>query len=302
MKKVSVIVTTFNAEKTIIPTLKSILDQEGIGELFEVELIVVDDCSTDHTLKVLQGIPARVMTTPENTGGPNIGRNMGIKAATGDYLAITDHDDIWMPHRLKTMLPYLENYPIVTSGYTIIDVVNQKEFSRNCNSQYGFVKYEQNETFLARLKKLNSGQITYLGAIIYRRELKDILFEDYFGMVDFDWILRLFHQQSSLEICKPLYKRYVHGSNLYMRDVYRKFDFYYSLMSIEDYQELYPREVRTATRRINGSRARYYYLVGNMRKARYHFRKGEFNWITLLYYLTTYVGHRYVKKKFNIFG
>ena len=56
-----------------------------------------------------------------------------------------------------------------------------------------FIFFEENETFLNKLKKSLTGQNTYLGSIIYHSELKGVLFEENFGVVDFDWVLRLFH-------------------------------------------------------------------------------------------------------------
>ena len=53
MTNITIIITTFNSEKTILRTINSILSQDGIGNDFHVELIVVDDCSSDDTLKVL---------------------------------------------------------------------------------------------------------------------------------------------------------------------------------------------------------------------------------------------------------
>ena len=54
MKKVSVILTTFNCENQLQDVLDSIKNQEGINKLFKLELLVVDDCSTDATRNVLR--------------------------------------------------------------------------------------------------------------------------------------------------------------------------------------------------------------------------------------------------------
>ncbi len=302
MLSLSVIITSYNGEKTILNTIESILNQEGRNELFALEMIVVDDCSTDKTRELLNAYDVKILSTPFNSGGPNMGRNIGIKAASGDFIAITDHDDIWVAQKVKQMLPYFDRVPIVTSGYTIINLGTKQEIRRVANEKKAYIHFLKNETFLNRLSKKNSGQNTYLGAIIYKRELNHILFEEYFGVVDYDWILRLFHQQESIEVSQSLYNRYVHGANLFLKDSYRKIDFYYSLMTIEDYQPDYPKQVKRSYKRINGSRARYYYLIGNMRKARYHFRKAEKSLVNLLYILSSYVGHRYVKRKFNVFG
>lgn len=93
MKKVSVILTTYNSEKFVSKVIDSILNQKGVDELFQLELIVVDDCSQDKTREILKNYNLEFLTTGENSGGPNKGRNLGLKAATGDYICIADHDD-----------------------------------------------------------------------------------------------------------------------------------------------------------------------------------------------------------------
>jgi glycosyltransferase involved in cell wall biosynthesis len=302
MKKISVILTTYNGEKTIRRTIDSILGQEGIGVEFKIELIVIDDCSNDNTFSILEKYECILIRNDNNSGGPNKGRNKGLQLATGDYICIADQDDIWKKNKIKTMLPYLDSAPIITSGYEVIDVNRNKVTKRNKSTSSEYVFFEKNQTFIKRLTKSLLGQNTYLGSIIYSHKLKDILFEEHFGMVDFDWILRLFHQQTSIEVCQALYERIVDGSNLSLNSTYRKYDFFYSLMTLEQYEELYPSEVLYGYKKINGSRARYYYLIGNMKKARFYFLRSPLNFKTVFYYITSFAGSKLVKKHFNVFG
>lgn len=302
MKKISVILTTYNGQKTVEKTIQSILGQEGNGIEFSIELIIIDDCSTDNTFAILKQYDCVLSKNEKNSGGPNKGRNEGLKKATGDFICIADQDDVWLKDKIKLTLPYLDLAPIITSGYRLIDIKNNREIDRINNSDQGYIHYEQNQTFLKKLVKSLTGQNTYLGSIIYSKELKNILFEEHFGMVDFDWVLRLFHQQASIEICKPLYVRIVGNDNLSLNDTYRKYDFYYSLMTIEEYQAQYPSQVALSYKKIHGSRARYYYLIGDMHKSRFYFLKANWNIKTLLYYITSFYGHKYVKKHFHIFG
>ncbi|MDX1476498.1 MAG: glycosyltransferase family 2 protein [Saprospiraceae bacterium] len=300
LKKVSVILTTFNAAEHLQRTLRSILNQDGAGSQFELELIVVDDCSTDDTHRVLDEMAVPFLTTTSNSGGPNQGRNIGLDRATGDYICISDHDDVWMPDKVITLLPYLEQVPIVTSGYVIIDTVDGSRSVTRCTGQ-AHLYFENNATFLTKLTKSRHGQHTFLGSIMYSSALQHIRFEEKYGMVDYDWITRLFHQQASIEVCRPLYERYVHGRNLSYDESYRKKDLEYSLAIINSYREAYPRETRIAYRRIHGTMARYYYVVGDMSKARYYFRRSGPALKTLAYYLTTFVGSGIVKRLFKVF-
>lgn len=302
MKKVSVILTTYNGGNSLENVIRSILNQDGINQEFKLELIVVDDCSTDNTVDIANKFDINLYTTPSNSGGPNKGRNTGLQKATGDYICIADQDDIWKKHKIITLLPYLEKVPIVTSGYTIIDSSKNKEQHRIAKSDKGSIYFSENQTFISKLTKSLKGQSTYLGSIIYRKELKNILFEEVFGVVDFDWVLRLFHKRDSIEVSDSLIVRYIDGKNLSLNDSYRRKDFYYSLMCIENYVDRYPKEAKKAYLKTHGSRARYYYLIGDMKKARFYFLRSQINLKTMLYYVTTFVGASFVKKHFNVFG
>lgn len=142
----------------------------------------------------------------------------------------------------------------------------------------------------------------YLGSLIFRKELAHIKFEEQYGVVDFDWLVRLFQGQDSIEICESLYTRLVDGGNLSLDKTYRERDFEYSLLFLKTYENEYPYEVREAIQRINGSRARYFYLMGDMVNARHYFRKSSMDVKTLAYLITTFVGASFVKKYFKVFG
>ena len=304
MNVVSIILTTYNSEKYLQKVIDSIDNQEGRDELFSIELIVVDDKSTDKTTEILAENNIPFISTGANSGGPNKGRNIGLKKVSGEYICIMDHDDEWYPDKLISQLPYLNKVPIVTSGYSIIYHENHKIIDRvNIEkSNNSFILYDKNFTFLSKLGKSKTGQYTYMGSIIYKSELKDILFEEEFGMLDFDWLLKLFYNQVSVEVCKTLYRRNVHCSNLSLYEPYRINDFYFSLKTINKYSSKYPEIVQRGIKRIHGSMARYYYFIEDMEKARSYFRKSALNLKNILYYITTFVGYRYIKNKFQVFG
>lgn len=84
----------YNAGAYLAPAIESVLGQT----LRDLELIIVDDVSTDGSLDVARGYAAkdsrvRVMAM-ENNGGPGIARNRGIDAARGEYLGFMDSDDL----------------------------------------------------------------------------------------------------------------------------------------------------------------------------------------------------------------
>lgn len=103
MPDVSVIVPAFNAEKTIERCLDSLLAQAA-----DIEVIVIDDCSTDATLAMCERYArtapnVRVIHNEKNVG-QGLSRNVGIEVATGDYLAFVDADDYVAPFMYEDLL------------------------------------------------------------------------------------------------------------------------------------------------------------------------------------------------------
>lgn len=303
MKKISVILTTYNSEKHIQQTLDSVFNQTGINDEFTIELIVIDDCSKDKTTDILTKNNINYLTTGSNSGGPNKGRNIGLKKATGDFICVMDHDDEWMPKKALTQINLCHLSPIITCGYTLTNSISQRksDIINKTTNIHGYNLYGVNETFLQFLERSKKGQIAYLGGIMFHKSLQNIFFEESFGMIDYDWVLRLFYNNSSVEVCDSLFNRYVRQSNLSLDETYRVKDYNYSLKTIESYKNIYPSEVAIAIKRINGTMARYYYFIGEMKNARKYFIKSSFNFITILYYLTTFYGSKFVKRKFRTF-
>jgi succinoglycan biosynthesis protein ExoO len=99
---VSFIIAAYNAENTLKRAIDSALAQTGVT----IEVIVVDDCSTDATREVARSYTdARVrLICQAQNGGPGRARNTGIDAATGRWVATLDSDDAIHPERLLSML------------------------------------------------------------------------------------------------------------------------------------------------------------------------------------------------------
>ncbi len=301
MVKVSVLLTTYNSENTVQRAIDSILNQTGINTLFEIELIVVDDCSTDGTCEILRKNKIDYFSTPFNSGGPNKGRNIGLKNITGNYFCLMDHDDVWHAGKIIKQLSVAENFPVVSTGYKTI---NQYLNTTTERRQHGNdpIKFGRNETFLQKLMRINNGQNLYMSSLMIDSRLKGIFFEENFGMIDFDWLLRITENNETAEIPEILVTRYVHKDNLSLNPGYRQKDYYYSLYIIENYCRKYPGEAAKGVKRINGSRARYHYLQNDMKEARRFFLKSEINFKQVAYLVSSFIGSRFVKNNFIVFG
>jgi glycosyltransferase involved in cell wall biosynthesis len=99
---VSVVIPAYNAERFIAEAIQSVLDQT-----YEVtEIIVVDDGSADDTSQVAAGY-ARTRVIKQPNGGPGAARNTGINAASGEWIAFLDSDDLWLPRKTEIQLGYV---------------------------------------------------------------------------------------------------------------------------------------------------------------------------------------------------
>lgn len=100
---VSVVVTCFNSERYVARTIESVL--ANARDDLPIEVIAVDDCSTDRTVEVLKsfGELVRLISKPVNEGVSRA-RNTGIAAARASLVAFCDHDDLWEPEKLRLQL------------------------------------------------------------------------------------------------------------------------------------------------------------------------------------------------------
>lgn len=102
----SVIIPTFNRSHSIIESVNSVLRQT-FGDL---EVIVVDDCSSDDSAKLVSAIedPRVRLIVHDARGGASAARNTGMRAATGRFVAFQDSDDEWLPTKLAKQLAVLQ--------------------------------------------------------------------------------------------------------------------------------------------------------------------------------------------------
>ena len=129
--KISVIMPTYNSESFLRESIDSILNQT----FKDFELIVIDDCSTDSSLKIIKEYKRKdnriFFLKNDKNLGHNKTRNKGLKIAKGKYIAILDSDDISLEKRLEIQYAYLEKNPhifLVGSSAIYIDE-NGKEQS-----------------------------------------------------------------------------------------------------------------------------------------------------------------------------
>ncbi len=103
----SVIIATYNRAEYLRITLDSIVHQS----FTDIEILVIDDGSIDHTADIVESFRGNRMIyiKTENWGGPARPRNIGIERAKGKYLAFCDDDDVWVPEKLSIISQIIED-------------------------------------------------------------------------------------------------------------------------------------------------------------------------------------------------
>ena len=118
---VSIIMPSYNTEKYIYDSVKSVLDQTYTNW----ELIIVDDCSNDNTNKIPMSFGddrIRHFKNEKNNGAA-VSRNLALREAKGKWIAFLDSDDLWVPDKLEKQIKFMKdnNYYFSYTNYEEID-------------------------------------------------------------------------------------------------------------------------------------------------------------------------------------
>tara|TARA_Y100000590_G_scaffold465489_1_gene637935 strand:+ start:1251 stop:2189 length:939 start_codon:yes stop_codon:yes gene_type:complete len=120
-KLVSVIIPAYNKAEYTLLTIKSVIKQT----YKPIEIIVVDDGSTDNTKKILEDFSDKIKYIYQENSGASSARNLGTKKATGSYLAYLDCDDLYYPDKIKNSIEVLEKNKDYDFLYTNVDQIDE---------------------------------------------------------------------------------------------------------------------------------------------------------------------------------
>ncbi len=201
---ISIIIPVYNGESTIERAINSALNQTYRN----IEVLVIDDKSTDNTLEVISKIRdkrLRILKHSENKSG-SAARNTGIRNAKGEYIAFLDDDDEALPNRIELQFNMLriigDRYKAVTSNYYIQN-----------KSTWRLIKKNQNAQTIANVLIMKEG----LGAMgstlmIHKSLVNDVGYfdESFRRHQDIEYTIRVLRVTKIAVVNEPLVKIYGH--------------------------------------------------------------------------------------------
>ena len=171
---VSVVIPVFNGERFLREAVQSVLDQK----YSPIEIIIVDDGSTDGTATVARSLGETVRYLRQENQGPAAARNRGIEHAQGSLIAFADADDLWPSKKLELQLPYLINDAAIE---IVMGRIQQVRLSKTVNGQ------TQAEEFAEPAFSVNLGSAVIRKSVFERVGLFD---ETMRYSEDVDWFMR----------------------------------------------------------------------------------------------------------------
>ncbi|MCF8297446.1 MAG: glycosyltransferase [Saprospiraceae bacterium] len=170
---ISIIIPVYNGEEFISEAITNVLEQNYPA----LEIIVINDGSTDNTEAVVKSIETDLKYFYKNNEGPSIARNMGISCASGDYIAFLDADDLWPENNINILSEELVQN-------TEVDIVR------------GYAQIMKKNDLAGIYENVGDPRLSFpafIGAALYRKEVFDKvgLFDTslHFGE-DSDWYMR----------------------------------------------------------------------------------------------------------------
>lgn len=151
MALVSVLLTSYNHEKYVGESIESILNQT----FTDFELVIVDDCSSDHSWEVIQGYrDARIhaMRAEKNTNCEYAVATM--KRLQGKYIAMAHCDDKWDIHKLEKQVAYMENNSECAACFTLVKVIGEDGEEKEDSNFYVQAFTHENRTRFEWLRKM----------------------------------------------------------------------------------------------------------------------------------------------------
>ncbi len=208
---ISVCMATYQGQHYVERQLRSILEQLGPDD----EIIVVDDCSRDRTVEIIEAIADHRVAVHRNPVNRREVYSFGraIELARGDVIFLADQDDVWLPHRVELMASKLQTSgaDLITSNFEWMDAEE-----RPINIPFDGVSSKTSKRHFENIFDIFIGKTNYFGcAMAFRRSLVSLIvpIPPYVESHDL-WIALAANQiGSNLHIDDKTLRKRRHGSN-----------------------------------------------------------------------------------------
>ncbi len=223
---VSVIIPVYNCRAYILESVRSVQEQT----YGNIEIIIVDDGSTDGTQDVLESVKdSRIRLVRTENRGVSAARNTGMEASAGDYMAFIDADDKWFPRKLELQMAMMreeQNLGLVFSDFirfTDSGVMPRSHFSyvpelqsirkRPVLGNTGYVIEEDTFSALCSVDMF----ATWVQTVLLKKEkVKDLRFPVGVRLSeDYNYMLRVYQNVEAGFIAEPLVAVRRHNKNSY---------------------------------------------------------------------------------------
>ena len=224
---VSVIIPNYNSEKYIGETIESVLSQTYSNW----ELIIVDDCSTDASVTVIENYikqddRIRLFRNEKNRGAAYT-RNVGLQQAQGKWVAFLDSDDLWTPEKLEKQVAFMKEngYAFSYTDYTRVDENSQsrKELivGPNVVGKRKLFRYN----YLGCLTVMYDRE--YMGLLQVKEEIAN-------GRNDYALWLKAVRKAKCYRLAQPLAKYRVREASLSHGSLKKLFKYQYQLFRVSE--------------------------------------------------------------------
>jgi glycosyltransferase involved in cell wall biosynthesis len=193
MPRVSVIIPSYNHEKYVAEAIQSVLDQS----YQDFEIVITDDGSNDNTVDVIkQFTDSRIkLFVFDKNLGASIATNHCIKNSTGEFVALLNSDDVWLPNKLEKQVQFLDKHPDIGAVFSYSEFIDENSQLFIKEHFYTTIFQQPNRT---RFEWLNyffyRGNCLCHPSILIRKECYDTvgLYDPrYAQLPDFDFWIRL---------------------------------------------------------------------------------------------------------------
>jgi glycosyltransferase involved in cell wall biosynthesis len=282
---VSIALCTFNGEKYLIKQLDSLVQQSYPN----LEIIAVDDCSTDDTLNILKEYAARFPNFKIYQNEVNLGYKKNFEKAIqlckGEYITLSDQDDIWMLDKIQLMVNHIKENLLL---YHDSELIDESGISLNKKSSNIFNFYEGNNPDYLMLENCISGH-----ALMFKNELTTHIIPFPEDIFHDQWIGYAAASKGNIAYLNlTLVKYRIHSSN--NTDMLRKNVSYTSQKKIRD--EILLRKLNSLVKFEIKTAKRLLYLLENKKTNSFYYG------IKIFFFLLARINIVYYVKKKNIFS